>query len=329
MDKSLDVCKDGGCRVLHYNTNLDIIAVSMKTPNVNFFGDFGVRQINMSTYKPLSFLPLHKGAIRDIRYHTTNDLLLSASLDKTVKVSSCQSNTNSIVCSYTTDSQLWCCCWDALNSNIFYVGNNLGSVTSFDMRQTNESLSTINAPDGNSPIMSIVSVPSSPGQAMPHGGIVFCKLNSVWAVPEGDSVPKQLPFEGPFNSMTYKLETKLLLISARPNARLTKHRHILCDVGQKTEITAASNVLWSFEGGSVHKQINRSCFISHKSDYVAAYEEANKKVFLWSITTGKKVAALPAYHSVLDLCPIQKQDYSALLSLSDKKLEIFKFSENS
>ena len=119
MEKSLELCKNNGCRVLDCRSDLDVIVTSMKSPNSVFLG-YGVRKVSISTYKPTAFIGLHSSPIRDLKFRVAESQLLSVSLDKTVKISCLKSN--NVIMSSTTLCPLWSCCWDTNQSNIFYTG---------------------------------------------------------------------------------------------------------------------------------------------------------------------------------------------------------------
>lgn len=324
MDKSLEICRQSGCRVFDVNCNLDLIMTSMKSPN-SLFSGYGIRKVNISQYKPLAFVPLHSLQIRDIAFHPKNNWVLTASMDKSFKVVNCI--TNAMITTTSQTMPLWSCCWDADNEYILYIGTQSGNVVKYDVRRLIEPICSLSVPGDISPVVSIASLPSRPGEEMVHGGIISCKLNSLWVFENtlNDYKRHILSLEGPFVSMKYQLDTKQLLVSSRPNNRISYSRHMLCTIEKTEQDELNCNVIHSFQGGGMQKLLSKSCFLSNNQQYVAAHQESSKSVYLWSINNGQKVCSVPAHEAVLDLRGVQNQNGNFLVSLTEKKLEFFKF----
>lgn len=324
MDKSLEICRQNGCRVFDARCELDLIMVSLKSPN-NIFAGYGLRKVNISQYKPLTFLPLHSLPIRDISFHPVNNWLLSASMDKSFKVIDTVSNATMHTASQQTP--LWSCCWDSNNPYTLYIGAQSGSVSKYDIRNMVEEVATLSVPGDMSPVVSVASVPSEAGADLVHGGVISCKLNSLWVFENSGNeyVSHPLPLEGPFVSMKFQSDTKQMLVSSRPNNRIPHSRHTLCTMEKIDQNKINCNIVHCFQGGGMQKLLSKSCFISDREEYVAAHQESSKSVYLWSINTGQRVCSVPAHESVLDLGGIQTHNGNYLVSLTEKKLEFFKF----
>ncbi|KAF5292130.1 hypothetical protein FQA39_LY14085 [Lamprigera yunnana] len=325
MDKCLEICKESGCRVLDCFSKEDLIVVSMKSPN-NVFPGFGVRKVNVTTYKPTSYIPLHLKPIRDLKFHRENPWLLSVSLDKTAKVVDAIS-TNSI-CVYNSDVPLWSCCWDATNSNIIYIGQQQSSAIKLDIRKMSEPLFTLEMPGDMSPVISIASIAPNPNVAL-NGGVISCKLNTLWAFKftNEDYIRYSLPIEGPFISMSFENETQQMLLSARRNARHAYSRHYLTylEKVKETDDLICRNV-HTLNGSTSQKFLTRSCFLSYNSNYyVAAHQESTRCVNLWNVKSGNQICNVPAPEPVFDLCGINMGLSDFMVSLTDKKLHFYKF----
>ncbi|KAG5886854.1 hypothetical protein JTB14_017660 [Gonioctena quinquepunctata] len=325
MDKSLEICRQNGSRVFDSSSFLDLIVASAKSPN-GLFSGFGIRKFNISHYKPLAFIPLHNQQIRDISFHPVNNWILTASMDKSFKVVDTLSNTVTYTTSQTMP--LWSCCWDSNNQYVLYIGTQSGDVVKYDIRVTNSPVATLSVPGDMSPVVSVASIPSGPMADLVNGGVVSCKLNSMWVFENAGNDYKRhsLSIEGPFISMKYNIGMKQLLISSRPNNRISYSRHSLCTLEKANSDGIQCNVIHSFQGGGMQKLLSKSCFVTDKQDYVAAYQESSKCVFLWSINSGQRVCSVPAHEAVLDLGSVQNQNGNFLVSLTEKKLEFFKFS---
>lgn len=317
-DKSLEISL--GCRVFDVNVRLNSIAVSSKS-NSALFAGYGVRKVAISDYKLTTFLPLHSDAIRDVAFHRENNALLTASLDKTCKI--VDYNTNSTAITVGCGVELWSCCWDYSNANIFYAGTRQGAVLKYDLRQPSSPMTTFSVSGDMSPVVSVASPTNH--------SLVSCKLSSLWHFNQNENnTPTLFPIDGPFISMRCEPLTKQLLISARPTTNFPYTRHLLFNIDKNFQC----NIAHTFPVDSKPNFLSRSCFIMNgegeERDYVAAHNENDKCVVLWSINTGKKVGSVPAYEPVLDLCAFKLlNDEHYLVSLTERKLDFFKFTKHS
>ena len=325
--QSVEICKEGGCRVMAYNAELKLIVVSQRSTN-NLFSGYGIKKIDTTEFRQTQFVFLHPKPIRDMAFHPhRRDILLSVSLDRCVKLLNV--STNTVVQSCTTDSPLWSCCWDTDNSHIFFVGTCNGAILQYDTRSTSEPLNKLTCLDDLSPVTSLVAVPPSSGRTMSRGGILACRLNSCWAYELRDAqyIGSQIPFDGPFVSMCYDRNTEHVLISTRPSARCAQARHILCQFPQTTageENLFVCNPVHTFQGSTSQNLLSRPCLIPIQGDtLVAAHQESLKSIALWSVSSGRQVINSPASQPVIDLCPVQVNDNQYLAALSEKWLRIY------
>lgn len=324
MEKSLEICRQNGCRVFDYSNTFDTIVASSKSPNTLFSG-FGIRKVSMSLYKPLAFVPLHNQQIRDLRFHSTNNWLLTASMDKSFKVT--DTNENKVICTLKENMPLWSCCWDSNNPYIFYIGTQSGNLNKYDIRTLDEPMCTLSIEGDASPVVSIASIPSSNGTDFVHGAVISCKLNSLWLFENaGQGYQKHsLPLNGPFVSMKYETELKQLLVSSRPNHIVPHSTHSICTISKNPNGDLNCLTTHTFQGGGMQKLLSKTCFVSDQQQYIAAFEESYKRVFLWSIHTGDKVCSVPANEAVLDLNGIKNSNGNFLVSLTERKMDFFKF----
>lgn len=325
----VEICREGGCRVLAYDTFLNLLVVSQRSTNTLFPG-YGIKKIDAVEFRPTQFVFLHSKAIRDLAFHPLrNDILLSVSLDRCAKLFNISSNTT--IHTYTTDSPLWSCCWDADNSNLFFVGTNNGIVLQYDTRFTNGPVCKLSSSNDSSPVSSLAAVPTCPGRTLARGGFLACRLNSCWAyeLRDADYVGSQLPFDGPFVSLCYDDNSGHVLISTRPSIRYPHSRHILCQLPKTaagTDPHLLCNPVHTFQGSTSQNLLSRPCQVSVSGDtLVAAHQESLKSLTLWSITSGRQVFSCPASQPVIDLCPVQGNGTQYLAALSEKVLTIYNF----
>ncbi|XP_054010193.1 E3 ubiquitin-protein ligase RFWD3 isoform X1 [Hylaeus anthracinus] len=324
LDRSIEICKDGGCRVLDYNPWYGFLVVSQKSTNALFSG-YGIKKIDSEKFQPRQFIFLHSQAIRDIMFNATQQsLLLSVGFDKCAKLMDIQNHI--IVHTYQTDYPLWSCCWSGDNPNIFFTGAQNGSITQFDIRQTSGAIETLDSPGDRSPVVSLATVPSNPNSGISRGGFIACRLNTCYAYEQKESkyVPKQIFLEGPFVSVCYDEKNNHALISSRPNARQPHARHIVCTIEKGNDETAICNVVHAFHAGNSQQLLSRPCYINVENDtLVAAHQESTSSISLWSISTGKQINSLPVSDPVVDMCAVDVNSNLFLATLSAKKVRIY------
>lgn len=327
LKKLIDICKDGECRVLDYNQWHNILVVSQKATNVLFNG-YGVRRIDLTNLQSQQFIFLHSHAIRDVKFHTNQrSLLLSVGFDKCAKLMDIQNNM--VLHTFQTETQLWSCCWSGDNSNLLLVGAQNGSIVRFDIRQISSPVDILDAQYDRSPVVSMATVQPNPGSGIDRGGFIACHLNTCIAYESKNSsyLPKQIFLEGPFISVCYDEQNKHPLISSRPNANRSYARHEVCimERGNEDEEAIMCNVIHTFNAGNSQKLLSRPCYIHTENDtLVAAHQEANNNISIWSVASGEQFQVLPISEPVMDLCSFKVQNELLLASLSSKKLRLYK-----
>lgn len=326
LERTLEICKEEGCRVLDYNPWYGYLVVSQKSIN-NLFSGYGVRKVNCDKFQPMQFVFLHTKGIRDISFHPTQqEQLLSVSFDKSAKLMNIHNN--AVIQSYSGNYQLWSCCWSAENSNVFFVGNNNGTITQFDVRQAAEAVATIGGHGDISPVISLAPVAPSCERGLSRGGFLACQLNTAYAYVQKDCAyhPKELLLEGPFVSVCYDEKNKHALVSARPNSRHQYARHMVCTFDKSPDDSVLCNVVHTFQAGSSFKLMSRPCHVNLESDtLVAAYQEHGSCIPLWSVATGKQVHSLVTSDPVVDMCSFKVKNSLFLTTLSTKKLRLFSY----
>lgn len=325
LDRTMEVCKNGGCRVLAYNLWHNLLVVSQSSTNSVFSG-FGIRKIDAFGFRPQQFMFLHPKPIRDMNFHPQkNELLLSVSFDRSAKL--LDITCNAVVHTYTTDNPLWSCCWDDSNPNMLFVGSQNGVVTQFDLRQTGSAISRLCEVGETSPVTSLTAFPSNGGRVLPCGGFLACRLNSCWAYEQknGSYISNRLPLTGPFTSMTYDKDTDHILVSTRPNTRVPNSNHILCQFAPLNSNDICLPV-HTFLGSCTQKFLSRPCTVSVDGQtIVAAHIESSKIIALWSVSSGQRILSLPVSEPIIDLCPVKVDGAQYLAGLSEKELRIYKF----
>lgn len=105
----------------------------------------------MLELRPMMSMPLHQKQIRDMQFSLCqNDVILTVSMDKKAILYNCSGNVT--VQTFLTDYPLWSCCWDEVQTHIFYIGCSNGSIIAYDIRSPQDPLVTYPQGPDTSPV---------------------------------------------------------------------------------------------------------------------------------------------------------------------------------
>lgn len=158
LDSSLELCKEGQCRVMSYSEYLTLLVVSYAGTNQHLTGT-GIKKVNaLGGFRTVGYIAVHRKPIRDMAFHLEqSDLLLTVSLDKSAKLVNVHSDI--AVATYSCDAPLWSCAWNGDNKNQFFVGTGTGKVLLFDTRKPGEPIDTWSEANNMSPVTGLAYLP--------------------------------------------------------------------------------------------------------------------------------------------------------------------------
>ena len=158
LDSTLELCKEGQCRVMSFSEHLTLLVVSYAGTNSHLTGT-GIKKVNaLGGFRTVGYIAVHRKPIRDMAFHLEqNDLLLTVSLDKTAKLVNVHSDI--AVTSYSADAPLWSCAWNADNKYQFFVGTGTGKVLLYDMRKPGETVDCWSDASSMSPVTGLAYLP--------------------------------------------------------------------------------------------------------------------------------------------------------------------------
>lgn len=328
LQHSIGVSKEGGCRILAYNPWHKTLVASQKLSDVLYAG-YGIKKFDSDKFQLQQSVFLHSKTIRDLKFHPIHQtLLLSVSFDKDAKLMDIQNNIT--VHTYKTEYPLWSCCISGDNPNNLLVGAQDGSINQFDIRQTSSAVCTLYEISDRSPVVSLAAVPPTPGSGINRGGFLACRLNTchVYEVKDDTYLPKQVFLEGPFVSLCYDNQSNHVLISSRPNAKQPFARHTVCTIEKGNEETVICNVVHTFEAGKSQRLLSRPCHMYVDNDtLIAAYQESNSSVSLWSTTKGEQLYNIPVSDPIMDVCSFTVNNDLFLGTLSAQTLQLYNYQE--
>ncbi|XP_022119407.2 E3 ubiquitin-protein ligase RFWD3 [Pieris rapae] len=313
LEKNLEICKDGDCRVLTYNCRTYELYISQKSSNYLFPG-YGIRKVSCVDYKLGQFMHLHPKPIRDITYSQPRDLLLSAGLDGCVRIVERGIPSSTIKCGVP----LWSCSWDNLRSNEFYVGGVGGVICQYDVRNPNTYINKVSIPGDLSPVVSLCST---------EFGLLSCQLNScnLWSVGNTRQwKPHALPVDGPFMSLCYNGASHQVLVSGRASGA-ERSKLTLCKLKSSFKSDEVSfDVEHTFSGSSRSLTMSRAAWVTAPgATWVGAHSESESALFLHGLD-GARTMSLPAAEPALDVCAAQLNGDTVLAALSASRLRLYK-----
>ncbi|XP_019630805.1 PREDICTED: E3 ubiquitin-protein ligase RFWD3-like isoform X1 [Branchiostoma belcheri] len=322
----------GESRLLGYDAQHGTLVVSQPSPNQLFPG-FGVKKVSAMDLRSVQYVSVHSKAIRDICFSGRVDgLMLTASIDKTLKITSLMSNT--VVQTYHTPFPVWACCWNREDNNYVYAGLQNGSVLVFDQRDTSKHVEELAPPRARCPIVAMSYVPRDPSSSLRCGGLLLGTLQGgcFWEKTSTEYRPHPLPMEGSCTSLRFEPSTRHCLASFRPDKNHNSTRHLLCElesrlVGEDGRNHCSCHVMQTFYGGSTQKLLTRSALFASPEDpgqlLVCAGDEASTSAQIWSASTAALLQKIPTDSPVLDVCPFSINDKHQLGVLTDKLLRIY------
>lgn len=339
---TISICPEAGCRVMIHGRRSNTLLVSQKSTQTLFAG-FGVRFVDMPSFRLTSFMHMATKEIRDLAIDADEQTVVAASLERSCKMY----NTHNRGCFSTftphSDKPIWSVAFDKARTRTIYFGSQHGSTFVYDVRQPGTCLEEYRTVRDTSPVISICSVPPS-GVDFPFGGFLVCKLQSIWFYEykaDQTVTATKLAISGPFASMSFREDGNTVLLATRPKA-LAAGQLIYAEL-RKVAQTPALLELATESGSRVQKHMTRCAQLRvEQATLVTAYMQDTKNLQTWRVAQSHQLQqqsvlqqALPIEECIFDLCPIYGmgcggsaavQQWAPVYvgALTDSKCRIFK-----
>ncbi|GFR27500.1 e3 ubiquitin-protein ligase RFWD3, partial [Trichonephila clavata] len=330
LEKSLEMARNGGCRIVDICDILGMALVSQQSTNALFPG-YGFRKISTLDMKPSEFVLVHQKPIRDMAFHCHDGLVLTASLDKSVKITNVL--TNSVVHTYSHDSDVWSCAWDLDDPTYFYAGLKSGDVYLYDIRVTNRHVHELPRFGCKTPVVALQYLKKTSCSSYSKCGPVVGKLSNCafyqkQSQQDGDYKIVPLPTIGPYTSLSSEPQSGHFLVSSRPSPKQPFVTHTVCElVSDQIGEDLICNPVQTLQGGRTQLQLTRSKLFPHPEDasslLICAGDEDAQGALVWDGSSGKILDTLRAESLVLDLAELKINHKTFLLALTDKTLRLF------
>ncbi|XP_036919534.1 E3 ubiquitin-protein ligase RFWD3 isoform X3 [Sturnira hondurensis] len=336
FQKTFTVSQNGNCRTMSYCDSLSCLVVSQPSPQATFLPGFGVKMFSTADMKSSQYIPMHSKQIRGLAFsNRSNGLLLSASLDNTIKLTSL--DTNTVVQTYNAGRAVWSCCWCLDENNYIYAGLVNGSILVYDLRNTSCYVQELIPQKARCPLVSLSYISRAASAVFPYGGVLAGTLEnaSFWELKTGSShQPHVLPIE-PGGCIDFQTEssTRHCLVTYRPDKNHNTLRSVLMEMSYKLdeagEPVCSCHPVQTFLGGPTCKLLTKSAVFQHPgksgSILVCTGNEASNSALLWDAGSGSLLQDLPADQPVLDICPFEANHSSYLATLTEKMIQIYKW----
>ncbi|XP_014705800.1 E3 ubiquitin-protein ligase RFWD3 isoform X1 [Equus asinus] len=336
FQKTFTVSQTGNCRIMTYCDALGCLVVSQPSPQASFLPGFGVKMLSTANMKSSQYIPMHSKQIRGLAFSSrSKGLLLSASLDSTIKLTSLETNT--VVQTYNAGRPVWSCCWCLDENNYMYAGLVNGSILVYDLRNTSSHIQELVPQKARCPLVSLSYIPRAASATFPYGGVLAGTLEnaSFWELKMGFSHwPHVLPVE-PGGCIDFQTEssTRHCLVTYRPDKNHTTLRSVLMEMSYKLddagEPVCSCHPVQTFLGGPTCKLLTKSAiFQNPKNDgniLVCTGDEASNSALLWDAGSGSLLQDLQTHQPVLDICPFEVNHSSYLATLTEKMVHLYRW----
>ncbi|XP_008065919.1 E3 ubiquitin-protein ligase RFWD3 [Carlito syrichta] len=336
FQKTFTISQTGNCRIMAYCDALSCLVVSQPSPQASFLPGFGVKMLSTANMKSSQYIPMHGKQIRGLAFSRwSKGLLLSASLDSTIKLTSLETNT--VVQTYNAGRPVWSCCWCLDENNYIYAGLANGSILVYDLRNTNSHVQELVPQKARCPLVSLSYIPRAASAAFPYGGVLAGTLEDAtfWELKMDFSHwPHVLPLE-PGGCIDFQTEssTRHCLVTYRPDKNHNTMRSVLMELSYRLDDTrnpvCSCHSVQTFPGGPTCKLLTKSAlFQSPENDgniLVCTGDEASNSALLWDAGSGSLLQKLQTDQPILDICPFEVNHNSYLATLTEKMVHIYRW----
>ncbi|XP_012496966.1 PREDICTED: E3 ubiquitin-protein ligase RFWD3 [Propithecus coquereli] len=304
FQKTFTVSQTGNCRIMAYSNALSCLVVSQPSPQASFLPGFGVKMLSTANMKSSQYIPMHSKQIRGLAFSSrSKGLLLSASLDNTIKLTRCR---------------------------IFYVAE-FGAVQVLECETWFPFFSC------RCPLVSLSYIPRAASGAFPYGGVLAGTLEnaSFWELRMGFSHwPHVLPLEpGGYVDFQTESSTRHCLVTYRPDKNHKTIRSVLMEMSYTLNDTGepicSCHPVQTFLGGSTCKLLTKSAIFQNPQNdgsiLVCTGDEASNSALLWDAGSGSLLQDLKTDQPILDICPFEVNHNSYLATLTGKNVLIYQW----
>ncbi|XP_040201121.1 E3 ubiquitin-protein ligase RFWD3-like [Rana temporaria] len=331
------VCQMESCHVMACSEWLGCLMVSQQPSPGGVLTGCGVNKLNVATMESEQYIPIHSKQIRGLAFNSRSDgLLLSASMDGTLKLTSLL--TNSVVQTCKAEQPLWSCCWCSDDFNYVYAGLISGFVLVYDLRNTSKPVQKLRLWNSRAPVITLSYMPRAISEAFPCGGLLVGNLKGVcfWEKKDAQYTAHVLPLDSSgCTDIQTESSTRQCLFTFRPDHT---HNYMRCVMMKLTKDSLAHSAdkykcsccpVQTFKGGTTCRLVTKNAIFQNPDlgcdILVCTGDESTKSAMLWHAKSGNLIQRLPADKPVLDICHMKVNQTNLLATLTEKKVKIYRW----
>ncbi|KAL2096670.1 hypothetical protein ACEWY4_008818 [Coilia grayii] len=323
------VSKAGGCRVMAFSEPLSCLLASKPAARSLGIPGFGVEKISTATMKVCQYVPVHLKPIRGLAVSRQHDnLLLSCSLDNTLKLTSL--STNTVVQTCKAGTPVWSCCWSHDDNNCVYAGLCNGTVRVYDVRDTSTHVHELHGMDSRCPVLSLAYMPRAASSDFPMGGLVASSQDVCCFLERKDGTTYKShwlpPVQGRCTDIQVEPDSRQFLVTYRLGKSQEQHSALMKMSCTTRGCSALPMRTFSTVGYS--SLLTKNTIFKNPANgatIVCTGDKSSKTTTVWDVASGGVVQKLCADYPVLDICSFQTNQSHYLACLSEKEVKVYKF----
>lgn len=216
LEKNIDFKENLESRLMKFLSRNRKLAVTQKAPGSALFPGFGVKLIDISSYRQEKFMITSNKAINDLSIDSNEACVITASRENICKMYNFTSSTavNSFV---PATVPIWCCSFDEERHQNIYLGAQNGITYIYDTRMPSAVLKEVVALDNRSPVKFII--PMKKTEQFLQGGFFVVHISRIYFyeyLASGEIASTTLNINEPIFIASYDDRTEMLLITKSP-----------------------------------------------------------------------------------------------------------------
>lgn len=216
LEKNIDFKGNLESRLMKYLSRDRKMAVTQKASESALFPGFGVKLIDIKSYRQEKFIITCSKAINDLSIDSNEACVITASKEAICKMYSFSSGT--AVNSFTPAAvPIWSCSFDKDRNNYIYFGAQNGVTYIYDTRMPSAVLKEVVALDNRSPVKFII--PMKKTEQFLQGGFFVVHMSRIYFyeyLASDEIASTMLNIDEPIFTASYDERTERLLITKSP-----------------------------------------------------------------------------------------------------------------
>lgn len=327
LEKNLEVKENLDSRLLKCLNRHRKLILTQKSPETSLFNGFGVKLIDLSTYRAEKFICTSTKIVNDFSIDSQDSCIVTVSKEATCKTFSITSGL-SVNTFIPSTVPIWSCAYDEERAMNLYLGAQNGITYIYDIRMPNEVMKEIVSPSNRSPVKYIITMKRT--ESFPLGGFFVVHMRGMLFyenLPSGEIASTTLNFNEPILVLTYDDRTDMLLITKSPTGQgseFKQTRHILMKLVKEEGIPILQEI-YSFNGSSASLPLfSRPTQVKVPDGcIVASYLPDTKSLQMRSPSVGL-LHETPISDVITDICPVYTDNCQFFGALSQSRCRLFK-----